>query len=160
MNTFSRAAAATLICGFLFGLAPAWADQTYFVIKSGAKEFAVTEEVIAKAGEVEFKSALTDQDEDMHTVRGPRIRDLLALAGFSGDTIAAKAADGYEAKIPSSDVTTYDVITAVRVDGEPITEDENGPARIAYPVEDNPTLKGDDNIAARGVFQLKELTVE
>ncbi len=163
MRTILKLAIATVVFGVLTAVSPAFAGQTYFVIKSGEGgkvEFPVTDDVVAKATAVEFKSKLPDQDEDMHTVKGPLLRDLLKAAGVSGKSVVAKAADGYEAEIPMSDLTSYDVIIAVTVDGKPITEDENGPSRILYPVEDNPKLQKNDDVGARAVFQLKELTVK
>jgi hypothetical protein len=145
------------------GISLAFSSQTYLVLKSGAggkAEFPVTSDVIAKLKETEFKVPLTDQDENIHTVRGPLLRDLLAAAGVSGKAVVATAADGYEVEIPMSDITNYDVIVAVAVDGKPITVDENGPSRILYPVLDNPKLKDDDKIAERMAFQLKQLTVK
>ena len=163
MHNFWKLAVVAGAMTALGGISQAWAADAYFVIKSATDakvNFAVTEDVIAKASAVEFKHALSDQDEDIHTVSGPRLRDILSIAGVSGKTVAAKAADDYEAEIPMTDLTTYDVIVAVKVDGKPITADENGPSRILYPVLDNPKLKDDEAIGGREVFALKQLTVK
>lgn len=159
MFKISRSILMSCALGMAF-IGPALAGETYFVIKSAKGEFAVTEDVVTKLKQIEFKSELPDLDEETHTVKGPLLRDLIAASGATGQTITAIAADEYKADIPLTDTTTYDVIVAVSMDGKPLTIDENGPARILYPVLDIPKLKDDEAIGARAVFQLKELDVK
>jgi hypothetical protein len=159
MLHFSKVVLVTSVLGLAM-IGPALAGETYFIIKSEKGEFAVTQDVVAKLKQTEFKSELSDLDEETHVVKGPLLRDLIAASGATGQTITAIAADEYKADIPVSDTTSYDVIVAVSMDGKPLTVDENGPARILYPVLDNPKLKDDEAVAARAVFQLKELDVK
>ena len=49
---------------------------------------------------------------------GPLFRDVLAAAGVNGDRVRVRALNDYEAVIPLSDLHDYDVILAMRRNGE------------------------------------------
>ena len=156
----SAAAAATLLW-LTAGALPALAGEGYVVIKEAGKpDVMLTDALIAKVGETEYKVKLDDVDGEVHVLKGPRLRDLLASLGASGKSVVASANDGYHAEIPASDIAGYDVIVAVAVDGKAIAADENGPARIAYPLLDVPALQTNKDVQDRLVFQLKDLTIK
>jgi hypothetical protein len=151
-----------LIAGFS-GIARADDDQVYFVIKSERDkitQFAVTDAVIAKVGTVGFMAMVPGMDDKFHSVRGPRVRDLLAVAGVKGETAVGVALDKYEVEIPTSDFEAYDVIAATEVDGQAIDVRHKGPAWIVYPSADHPEFQKDPVYEARSIWQLKELVIK
>jgi len=89
---------------------------------------------------------------------GVLLRDLLADVGATGDTIAAIALNDYTVTIPALDAQEYDVILAMRQDGEQLTVRQRGPLWVIYPWSDVPGLQN-EVYYSRAIWQLKTLEV-
>lgn len=90
---------------------------------------------------------------------GPLLRDVLAAAKVKGEVINAVALDDYQAKIPFSDVTDYDVILAHQMDGKTLTAKDKGPLFVVYPYDSKAELQA-VRFYERSIWQLKALRVE
>jgi hypothetical protein len=67
--------------------------------------------------------------------RGPLLRDVLAAAGASGQTIKAVAINDYAVQIPFSDATNFDVILAIQMNGKAMSSRDKGPIFVIYPYD-------------------------
>jgi hypothetical protein len=95
-------------------------------------------------GEVEFEGILA--------------RRLMEAVGASGSEIDAPALNDYEQTIPMDDFYSYDVLLALRMNGDPMRVRDKGPIWIVYPRSDHPEL--DDFITReKSVWQLTALHV-
>ncbi len=92
------------------------------------------------------------------TFEGVLLRDLLADVGADGGIIAAVALNDYTATIPASDAVDFDVILAMRQDGEILTVRQRGPLWVIYPWSDRPGLQN-EVYYSRSIWQLKALEV-
>jgi hypothetical protein len=90
---------------------------------------------------------------------GPLLRDVLAAAKAKGEVINAVALDDYQAKIPFSDATDYDVIMAHQMDGKTLTAKDKGPLFVVYPYDSKAELQA-VRFYERSIWQLKALRVE
>ena len=90
---------------------------------------------------------------------GPLLRDVLAAAKVKGRLINAVALDDYQAKIPFSDATDYDVILAHQIDGKTLTAKDKGPLFVVYPYDSKAELQA-VRFYERSIWQLKALRVE
>ena len=90
---------------------------------------------------------------------GPLLRDVLAAAKAKGEVINAVALDDYQAKIPFSDATDYDVILAHQMDGKTLTAKDKGPLFVVYPYDSKAEFQA-VRFYERSIWQLKALRVE
>jgi len=82
---------------------------------------------------------------------------LMKAAGAEGSTALAIAANDYRIEIPVSDFAKYDVMLAMRINGEELTLRTKGPIWLIYPESvDLP----ESERAERMIWQLIELRVE
>lgn len=72
---------------------------------------------------------------------GIRMADLMKTAGAAGDTAVATALNDYETKIPISDFQRFNVILAMKKNGEYMPVRDKGPFFIVYPYDSDPQLK-------------------
>lgn len=90
---------------------------------------------------------------------GVLVRDLLPdLAGTQG-TVIATALNDYSVEIPLDDFFRYDVILAMRRDGEILTIRDRGPLWIIYPWAETPALRN-ELYYSRSIWQLKKIEVK
>jgi hypothetical protein len=101
---------------------------------------------------------ITPWNDELTTYTGPLIRDVLAHVGAKGDSIVAIALNNYRVVFPVSDARAYDVILAVRVNGEPIGVRERGPVRVIYPWSEREELRS-EVYYSRAIWQLSGLTL-
>lgn len=87
------------------------------------------------------------------------MRDLLALVGAEGETLAATALNDYIIDIPMEDFERFDVLVATHMDGERLLPSDKGPLWIVYPRDDHTELQ-DMRYDYRWVWQLVRLKVE
>lgn len=90
------------------------------------------------------------------TFRGPRLRDVLAAAGASGQTVFLQALDGYAASFPLAALQGDGVILALEADGQPLGIGGHGPAWLVFPpgaVAGQPTDK--DEGLPWAIFHIK-----
>lgn len=92
-----------------------------------------------------------------HVFEGVLARDVLAAVGPVASTqVTALALNDYQADIPLSDFSAYDVIFAWSMDGVPMTRRDKGPLWIVYPRDAVPELQ-DERYEHRWVWQLNRL---
>lgn len=92
------------------------------------------------------------------TFTGVLARDLLANVGATGTTIFAIALNDYGVEIPITDFETFDVILALRKDGEYLTVRDRGPLWVIYPWSDFTDLQN-ELYYSRSIWQLRTLDV-
>ena len=97
--------------------------------------------------------------EGIHTFEGPLLSSVLDQVGAKGETLEAHALDGYNVDIPVSDVRTYPVILAMKMDGKVMRVRSKGPLWIIYPVDQFGELKS-EAFSGRSIWQLTTLTVK
>jgi hypothetical protein len=103
-------------------------------------------------------STQTPWDSKPTTFTGPLLRDVLAAAKARGSTLEATALNDYKISFPASDATDFDVVMALKINGEYIPVRTKGPLFIVYPFDDKPELKA-ARYYERSIWQLKSLTV-
>jgi DMSO/TMAO reductase YedYZ molybdopterin-dependent catalytic subunit len=110
-----------------------------FTLKVGVKP-------IAKWNWAEFNALpQTKMTRDIHCVtkwsklntpwQGVMIDDILAAAGVTAPTgfTLAHSYDGYSTNVPTADLVGGKAMIALRYDGQPLTPDHGGPARLLVP---------------------------
>lgn len=98
------------------------------------------------------------QKEPIHFA-GPLLREVLARIGASGSRIKATALNDYQIEIPAEDARRFDVIVALRMNGEPMPVRTRGPLFIVYPFDARPELRG-VRYYERSIWQLRSLHIE
>jgi hypothetical protein len=150
------------ICSFLVFLlwaTASGAEEHRLAIRQADKIVEIPMSKIEALPQIDYVALLPGMDDKPHRVRGPLLKDVLALAGFSGKKLVAIGYDRYEAEIPASDMDDYRVVAAREVDGKVLTLRNKGPLWIVYPSEAHPHLQLNPVYEARSVWQLKEITV-
>ena len=100
----------------------------------------------------------TSVTDGVHHFEGPLMRDVLAVAQFTGAEMLAIALNDYEIAIPLSDFERFDVIAALEMDGEALTPRDKGPIWIVYPRDDHTELQ-DIRFDYRWVWQLSRIEI-
>jgi hypothetical protein len=95
-------------------------------------------------GEVEFEGVLA--------------RRLMEAVGARGSEVEVRALNDYKEVIPIDDFDNYDVLLAMRMNGQSMRVRDKGPIWIVYPWSDHPEL---DDFATRekSVWQLNAMQV-
>jgi hypothetical protein len=149
-------------CSFLVFLAWAatsGAQEMVLVIRHAEKTVEIPLAKIDALPQTDYVAFPPGMDDRAHRVKGPLLKDVVALSGFSGDSLLAVGYDRYQADIPFKDMDDYAVIVARDVDGKEVTLREKGPLWIVYPSDAHPELRHNPIYEARSVWQLKEITV-
>ena len=89
---------------------------------------------------------------------GVSMAKLMEAVRCVGDTIICTALNDYETRIPVSDFTAFDVLLAMKHDGEYMAVRDKGPLFIVYPYDSNPVLRN-QRYYGRSAWQLSRLTV-
>ncbi len=74
------------------------------------------------------------------TFSGPRLSDVMAMAGAEGKTAKPMALDGYQAEIPWESIAEHQPILATHADGAPMGIGGYGPTMIVFPPTDDAEL--------------------
>lgn len=139
--------------------AQALAAGSLFEVISPTGTIAIGETDYRAIGEQEISTKVLTLGEEKRRVSGILGRDFLAYVKSKGKSINILAHDGYTMKVPVSDLLTYDVILANRIDGNALSIRNGGPVWLIYPVSDHREL--DDTIyESRSVWQIKQITVD
>jgi hypothetical protein len=101
----------------------------------------------------------TPWDKQPTKFTGPLLRDVLAAAKAKGTTIKALALNDYKTAIPFEDAEKYDMILALKINGELIPVRTKGPLFIVYPFDSKPELQS-VRYFERSAWQLKSLDIE
>jgi len=92
------------------------------------------------------------------TFTGVRMAKLMKAVRAGGDTVIATALNDYETRIPVGDFAQFDVLLALKRNGEYMPVREKGPLFIVYPYDSNSELKS-QKYYGRSAWQLARLTV-
>ncbi len=115
----------------------------------------LTREELEALPQVEFETA-TNWTEGSARYSGPRLSEVLALAGLSGVPVQATAANDYMVTITPDLIGPDYPIIAVRIDGEPFDKRELGPLWIIYPYDSSADYRS-ENVFAASIWQLVSL---
>lgn len=87
---------------------------------------------------------------------GPLLRDLLSSVDGSGSVLRCMALNEYSVDIPMDDILRYDVIIAMKKNGENMSTREKGPLWVIYPWSEKPEL-WKETFMSRSIWQLREI---
>ena len=90
---------------------------------------------------------------------GPLLRDVLASVKAHGSQLKAIALNDYKVNIPVSDTQRFDMVLALRVNGERISVRNKGPLFVIYPYDSHSELRS-TTYYSRSIWQLKGIKVE
>lgn len=93
------------------------------------------------------------------TFEGVPMRALMRQVGASGTSVQALALNDYSTEIPMADFERYDVVLALKRDGEYMPVRDKGPLFIVYPYDSDPDLKS-QKFYSRSAWQVKALIVK
>lgn len=89
---------------------------------------------------------------------GVRMSGLLTAVGATGEKIVVTALNDYTTEIPVSDFATYEVILAMKRDGQLMPVTDKGPFFIIYNFDSNSELKS-KKFYARSAWQVATIEV-
>ena len=114
----------------------------------------------AMLDDLEGRALVTDTPWHSQASRfeGPLLRSVLESAGVTADSIRVHALNGFVADIPVADVYRYDVILAMKQDGEAMSVRNFGPLFVLYPFDDHPELRN-ESVQFRSVWQVDAIEV-
>ena len=72
---------------------------------------------------------------------GVSLDKLMKQVGATGQRVAVVALNDYTTEIPTEDFRKYNVILAIKLNGEYMSVRDKGPLFIIYPYDSNPDLK-------------------
>ncbi len=127
-----------------------------FVDAEGTVVAELDRDALEAIGSFELRTK-TPWDDHVVSFEGPLLRDLVTAVGFEGSTIAVSALNDYSSEIPLTDADDFDVILAIRKDGEHMSIADMGPAFVVYPYDSDPRLR-DRVYYARSVWQVSRIT--
>jgi hypothetical protein len=93
------------------------------------------------------------------TFEGVPLRKVMESVGASGERIVAVALNDYSVEVPMDDVAKYNVILALKRDGEYMPVRDKGPLFIVYPFDSDPELKS-QKFYSRSVWQVARLEIK
>ncbi|MEW2916532.1 hypothetical protein AB1A64_05635 [Ruegeria sp. ANG10] len=76
---------------------------------------------------------------------GPRLSDVMVMAGAEGKTAKPMAMDGYQAEIPWDSIQAHQPIMATHADGSPMGIGGYGPTMIVFPATDDADLAAEQS---------------
>lgn len=89
---------------------------------------------------------------------GVLLRAVLGMVEAHGNNLLASAHNEYSATLPASDAMRYNVILAMKLNGEIMTLRDKGPLFIIYPFDSDKSLQTDMTYI-RSVWQLRRIDV-
>lgn len=90
---------------------------------------------------------------------GVPLSRLMSTVEASGKTIVAVALNDYSSEIPIADIARYNVILALKRNGEYMPVRDKGPLFIIYPYDSDPELRS-QTYYGRSVWQIAKLIVK
>jgi hypothetical protein len=90
---------------------------------------------------------------------GVPLKVLMKHVAASGSTLQALALNDYSTDIPMEDFDKYNVILALKRDGEYMPVRDKGPLFVVYPYDSDPELKS-QKFYSRSAWQVKSLIVK
>ena len=103
---------------------------------------------------------LNDWVDEETRFSGPLLRDLLeSIDTEIPELVRFVAINDYSVEIPTTDFWEWDVILAVRMNGELLSPRDKGHYWVIYPVSSNPELK-DPLYNARHIWQVVRMEID
>ena len=107
---------------------------------------------------LESETTSTPWYDDPATFEGVRLSRLLDSVGAQGEVLRATALNNYYAEIPFADARDFEILIALKKDGDYMSVREKGPLFIIYPFDRKPDTKN-ELYYSKSVWQLRRLTV-
>lgn len=95
---------------------------------------------------------------DPVTFSGVPMAKLMKVLHASGTSVVATALNDYETRIPVSDFAKFNVLLAIKRNGQYMPISDKGPLFIVYPYDSSPELKS-QKYYSRSAWQLASLEV-
>lgn len=92
------------------------------------------------------------------TFSGVHMAKLMQTVKANGEMVVAAALNDYETRIPMSDFNQFNVLLALKRNGEYMPVREKGPLFIVYPYDSSPELKS-QKYYGRSAWQLARMIV-
>jgi len=158
MTTLMRVCAVLSLFAFaLFAVpAPSVAQDSTAILHVSGKAF---DRAALEAMAIETVETTTAWTDGKQVFEGPLARDILAAADAQGETVRAVALNDYAVEIPVSDFHRYDVIIALRHNGEAMSVRDKGPLWIIYPRDAHSELQTSAQ-NDKWIWQLSRLDVQ
>jgi hypothetical protein len=93
------------------------------------------------------------------TFEGVPLKRLMDAVEARGTRVVAVALNDYTAEVPMDDVRRYNVILALKRDGEYMPVRDKGPLFIVYPFDSDPELRS-QKYYSRAVWQIARIEVK
>lgn len=90
---------------------------------------------------------------------GVPLKLLMEKVGASGNTLQALALNDYSTEIPMADLEKYNVILALKRNGDYMPVRDKGPFFVVYPYDSDPELQS-QRYYSRSAWQVKALVVK
>lgn len=90
---------------------------------------------------------------------GVPMERLMQAVGATGDKVVAYALNDYSTELPRSDFAQYNVLLALKRNGEYMPVRDKGPLFIVYPYDSNPELRH-QRFYSRSAWQVARLVVQ
>ncbi len=90
---------------------------------------------------------------------GVPLARLMQAVGATGDRFVAVALNDYSAELPMEDIERYDVMLALKRDGQYMPVRDKGPLFIVYNYDSNPDLRN-QKFYSRSVWQVARIEVK
>jgi len=139
--------------------APAWAQTLpTLTVTSPSGTVTYDRDELEAMGLVSIKTS-TPWNEGIVDFEGVPFSVILDKAGAEGTMATVIALNDYSVDIPVSDFADFNVILAVKRDGDYMPVDDQGPYFVMYPFDANPVLQKQPYYG-RAVWQVKAVSVE
>lgn len=115
-------------------------------------------EMLERIGSKRLETS-TPWTKGVQSFEGISMRDLLDAVGADGESVAAIALNDYMIDIPLSDFDRYEVLLALKMNGEYMRVRDKGPIWIVYPYDQHDEVN-EPGMRERAVWQLRELIVK
>ncbi len=103
----------------------------------------------------------TDWTQGLQRFEGPLLRHVLARVGaVDAKRLEAKAVNNYRVTLPANDAQAFDVILALKQNGDHIPRRGKGPIWVVYPETAHPKELNRPAVKIRWIWQLRELAVQ
>jgi hypothetical protein len=123
--------------------------------KDGTAQFDLR--MLESMGLVTIETA-TPWHEGKVKFEGVSLDKLMKQVGASGQRVVVVALNDYTTEIPIDDFTKFNVILAIKRNGEYMSVRDKGPLFVIYPYDSNPDLKS-QTYYARSAWQVARIDV-
>jgi hypothetical protein len=127
------------------------------VAASGQAPIAFDREGLEALGMASFET-MTPWYKTKVTFEGVPMATLMLTVGAKGQKLSVAALNDYTTEIPMEDFEKYNVILALKRDGQYMPVSDKGPLFIVYPFDANPELKT-QKFYGRSAWQVARMTV-